>query len=80
MYPFAENYIDHIDDFLDKLHRTEGLKVVTNVMSTQVFGESKLIFDTLHELVTDIYSRLDQCPFAVKILNKDISSMEIKDY
>ena len=80
MYPFAGNYIDHIDSFLEKLHHIEGLKVQTNVMSTQVFGESSLVFKSLNQLVENVYKELDQCPFVIKVLNKDISSMEIKDY
>jgi uncharacterized protein YqgV (UPF0045/DUF77 family) len=80
MYPLTEGYIAPIDNFLEQLHAVENLKVVTNPMSTQVFGESKLIFDTLHRLIEKVYGELKQCPFMIKVLNSDVSNSEIKDY
>ena len=80
MYPLKENYIPAIDSFLHNLHNTEGLKVQTNVMSTQVFGEISLVFTALQKEIAKVYENLDQCPFVIKVLNKDISPMEIKNY
>lgn len=80
MYPLNNEYLPSIDGFLEKLHREKDLKVVTNVMSTQIFGESSVVFQTLQKLISEVYSEGEQCPFVVKFLNGDVSDMKIKDY
>lgn len=80
MYPLQDDYIPHIDAFLEIIHKVEGLKVQTNVMSTQLFGESNLVFETLNKAISKVYQSDIQCPFAIKVLSGDISEMEIKDY
>jgi len=80
MYPLTSEYIPVIDNFLSQLHNTEGLKVKTNVMSTQVFGEINLVFSSLQKEIARVYRHTEQCPFVIKVLNSDISEMEIKNY
>lgn len=80
MYPLAEHPYLMIDDFLDQLHKTAELQVQTNTMSTQVFGDAALIFGTLEKLITQVYKSHEQCPFVIKVLNGDVSGMDIKDY
>ncbi|MGB0177025.1 MAG: YkoF family thiamine/hydroxymethylpyrimidine-binding protein [Owenweeksia sp.] len=80
MYPLTGEYLTAIDRFLEDLHATNGLKVKTNPMSTQVFGDSALVFNTIQKGVEKVYGELDQCPFVIKVLNKDVSGMKIKDY
>ncbi len=80
MYPLTPDYFPAIDLFLENLHNTPGLKVQTNVMSTQLFGASTLVFQTLEREIEKVYSKLDQCPFVIKVLKEDVSGMEIKDY
>lgn len=80
MYPLRDEYLPAIDKFLEGLHNTTGLKVQTNVMSTQVFGPIDLVFDTLKALIADTFGQVDQCPFVLKVLKKDLSEMSLKDY
>lgn len=80
MYPLRDEYLPSIDRFLEILHNTEGLKVKTNVMSTQVFGEYDLAFNTVQNAIKEIYSQGGQFPYVIKVLNGDVSEMEIKDY
>lgn len=80
MYPLRDEYIPSIDQFLEMIHRTPGLRVQTNVMSTQVFGPLPLAFDTLKNAIAEIYGEGGQFPFVIKVLNGDVSGMEIKDY
>lgn len=80
MYPLTEHPYPVIDDFLNALHKTEGLRVQTSVTSTLVFGDAALIFSTLEKLITEVYGRQKQCPFVIKVLNGDVSGMDIKDY
>ncbi len=80
MYPLTEGYIEAIDNFLTGLHHIDGIQVQTNPMSTQVFGDSALVFSAVQKGIEKVYTELDQCPFVIKVLNKDVSGMEIKDY
>ena len=38
MYPLKDEYIPGIQAFIDRLNKYPELKVITNTMSTQVFG------------------------------------------
>lgn len=80
MYPLSGDYIAPIDRFLEKLHTIKDLKVHTNHMSTQVFGEASLIFGSLQKLITEVYGELDQCPFVIKVLKGDVSTREVPSY
>ncbi len=80
MYPLTEKYIPVIDGFLTNLHRAKGLKVVTNSMSTQVFGKMEIVFPAIQKEIEKVYLDHGQCPFVIKVLNGDVSDMEIKDY
>ncbi len=47
LYPLREEYIPVIQDFIDRLNRHAGLRVITNNLSTQVFGDHDRIFEVL---------------------------------
>ncbi|MBL4741770.1 MAG: hypothetical protein COB75_02430, partial [Idiomarina sp.] len=38
-YPLADDYIGPIKGFIDELNKSEQLKIITNTLSTQVFGD-----------------------------------------
>ena len=46
-YPLADDYIPAIKTFIERLHAIDGLTVVTNTMSTQIFGELELVMNAL---------------------------------
>ena len=39
LYPLHQQFIPPIQDFIDRLNTDGALRIVTNSMSTQVFGE-----------------------------------------
>ena len=47
LYPLNANYIPPIQDFIDRLNAGARFKVITNSMSTQVFGSYDDIFNVL---------------------------------
>lgn len=47
LYPLHENYEEVIIEYILKLRQYEGLRVETNGMSTQVFGEYDLLMAAL---------------------------------
>ncbi len=80
MYPLRDEFIPSIDAFLEKIHKVEGLKVQTNVMSTQVFGPFDLAFNSVQQAIKEIYQSGGQFPFVIKVLNGDVSENSIKNY
>lgn len=47
LYPLTADFIPTIKDFIDRLNAHAGLRVVTNSLSTQVFGPHDQVFDVL---------------------------------
>ncbi len=71
-YPLNEQYIEPIKGFIKRLNAHAGLTVITNSMSTQVFGE----YHTVMQALTDeIYCsfELPHSVFVLKIINADLN-------
>ena len=47
LYPLHQQYIPPIQNFIDRLNTDPRLRVVTNSMSTQVFGDYDVVMPTL---------------------------------
>jgi len=47
LYPLTADYIPTIKDFIERLNAHGKLRVVTNSLSTQVFGPHEEVFDLL---------------------------------
>ena len=52
-YPLNENYIPAIQGFIDRLNTHKSITVLTNTMSTQVFGD----FDDVMKLIKKSYGK-----------------------
>ena len=70
-YPLKVDYIPPIKDFIARMNQHENLKVETNNMSTQVFGEYFEVMDALRD---EIYKSFDlpHSIFVMKIINADL--------
>ena len=67
-YPLINTYIPHIQDFIDRLTSHANIKVSTNGMSTQAFGN----YRDLMEIITNEIEKSFQLPssiFVLKIIN-----------
>jgi hypothetical protein len=71
-YPLADDYIPAIKDFIDRLHAIEGLSVVGNTMSTQVFGDYDLVMDTLKEESRRSYEQFGKAIFVCKFIGANL--------
>ena len=49
LYPLTGEFVPPIQDFIARLNRRPGLRVVTNSMSTQVSGEYAVVMGALQE-------------------------------
>lgn len=47
LYPLQDDYLPQIHAFIDRLSADQRLKVVTNSMSTQVFGTFEVVMQAL---------------------------------
>ena len=47
LYPLEADVVPAVHEFLERLNARPGLKVVTNSLSTQVFGTHEEVFDVL---------------------------------
>ena len=71
-YPLYEKFIDPIRKFIDKINANKNIKVQTNGMSTQIFGE---YHDVMEIITKEIYSafELPHSVFILKIINADLN-------
>jgi uncharacterized protein YqgV (UPF0045/DUF77 family) len=68
LYPLDADYIPPIQDFIDRLNTHGGLRIVTNSMSTQVFGEYTRVMQVLNEELRRTFETNEKAVFAMKVL------------
>ncbi|WP_323846266.1 hypothetical protein [Microbulbifer magnicolonia] len=73
MYPLKDEYIPGIQDFIDRLNGHPGLRVLTNTMSTQVFGDYDLLMDMLKEEMRTSYEKHGRAIFVCKFIDGDLA-------
>lgn len=74
IYRIKDNFLKNIEEFIPPLNRTPEEKVRTISLMSQVLGALEQFFASV------LYSNGTQCPFVLKILNKNITEMPIKDF
>lgn len=72
LYPLAENYLETIQDFIERLTQHTEITVLTNTMSTQVFGEMKDVMRVLGEEMELLYQNVPSNVLVCKFINKDL--------
>ena len=68
LYPLRADYLPTIKDFIDRLHTDPRLKVVTNSLSTQVFGDYDVVFDLLRRELRGTFEQTDKAVFVMKLI------------
>ncbi len=68
MYPLGENYRPKIQAFIDRLHTYAGLRVQTNSLSTQVWGELDYVLAALGREMEAAAAAGPQPVFVMKVL------------
>ncbi|HEU4624629.1 MAG TPA: YkoF family thiamine/hydroxymethylpyrimidine-binding protein [Steroidobacteraceae bacterium] len=68
LYPLNADFIPPIQDFIDRLNLGARLKVVTNSMSTQVFGEYDDVFGALVREIRTTFANNAKAVFVMKVL------------
>ena len=72
LYPLKQDYIPSVHRFLGDLSAQRGLKVVTNSMSTQVFGSFEEVMEALRAALAASFERLatasERAVFVMKVI------------
>ena len=72
MYPLQEQYAPAIKDFIRRLQSHQALRIVTNSMSTQVFGPYDTVMDALRGELRASFENLSErsgkAVFVMKVL------------
>lgn len=68
LYPLAEGFIPPIKDFIERIGSHEGLRVVTNAMSTQVSGELPVVMQALEQEMGGTFGARHRSVFVMKVL------------
>jgi uncharacterized protein YqgV (UPF0045/DUF77 family) len=72
MYPLKEDYIPSIQGFIDRVNSREGIKVITNVMSTQIFGDYDLVMDLIRDEIRLSYEQHGCAIFVCKFIEGNL--------
>lgn len=77
LYPLAEEkFKTEIWAFIKRLRAVDGLRIVTNGMSTQVFGEYDLATKHVMAEIKHVHQTLNAAVFVCKFIGGDRSIVE----
>jgi uncharacterized protein YqgV (UPF0045/DUF77 family) len=68
LYPLDKQFIPPIQNFIDRLQTERRLRVETNSMSTQVFGDYEVVMQTLTRELRVTFEGNDKAIFVMKVL------------
>jgi uncharacterized protein YqgV (UPF0045/DUF77 family) len=72
MYPLKENFNPSIIAFIKNLRKYPFVKVTTNGMSTQVFGEYKRVMNAINTEMENTFLNENSVVFNLKVINSDL--------
>jgi len=76
LYPLSEDYVKIVTDFILNVKKNKDIEVVTNGMSTQLFGDFTKIMNILTIEIPQVWNELPAI-FVVKIGNGLLKSEEL---
>jgi uncharacterized protein YqgV (UPF0045/DUF77 family) len=68
LYPLTAEFIPPIEDFIRRLNRDGDLKIITNSMSTQVFGPYDAVMGRLVRELRGTFETSAKAVFVMKVL------------
>ena len=72
MYPLTEDYLGYIKDFIERLENTQGISVVGNTISTQIFGHYDRVMDILKKEIKASWDEFGRSIFVCKFLGRNL--------
>jgi hypothetical protein len=71
LYALDAGFSDLVLDFIDRISGIEGIQVVRNTLSTQVFGEYQQVMALLETEMATSFAQLPHSIFVLKIIGTD---------
>ena len=72
-YPLTESdYVAAIQDFINRIKDYSGIKVLTNTMSTQLFGDYDQVMNALSKELKISFEKYGTSVFACKFIPGDL--------
>ena len=72
MYPLKENFKPSIIQFIKNLRAYSFIKIDTNGMSTQVFGDYKRVMHAINTEMENTFLNENSVVFTLKVINSDL--------
>ncbi|MCF6457561.1 MULTISPECIES: YkoF family thiamine/hydroxymethylpyrimidine-binding protein [Pseudoalteromonas] len=72
-YPLHQDYIPFIKGFIDRLNANANLEVITNTMSTQVFGDYDEVMNAVTSEIKRSHQEFGKAIFVCKFIGGDLS-------
>ena len=72
-YPLADDFIPMISGFIKKINQHPEVAAITNTMSTQLFGESKVVMSLLSEAMESSWAKDGKAVFVCKFINAELN-------
>ena len=76
MYPLKKKYNDHIICFIKNLRNYKNIEVISNGMSTQIFGDYDDLITIVNKEIKLAFKSKNKIVFNLKIVNSDLSKLE----
>ncbi|NJL74002.1 MAG: hypothetical protein HC892_02075 [Saprospiraceae bacterium] len=73
MYPLKADYKPLILDFIARLRSHETIMVITNEMSTRIFGDFDTVMPLLTQEMKTTFQQPDTVVMVMKIIGKNLS-------
>ena len=73
LYPLHADYKAPILAFIRQLQAVEGVRVMTNPLSTQVYGPFALVWATLGRLLPEVFGADFNSVVVLKIVSVDVT-------
>lgn len=71
-YPLADNYLEPIKGFIEQLNQDPDIHVITNTLSTQVFGDYDAVMAALQRCIKWSFATYGKVVFVCKFLHGDL--------
>lgn len=72
LYPLAAEYRSVIQGFVDRLAGYDDIRVNTNTMSTQIFGDFRRVMQVLTDELEVLYQQTPSQVLVCKFINRDL--------
>lgn len=74
-YSFNQEFIKHVDSFINELKTFSNIEIETNSVSTQIFGEYEKAMNAFNITLKNHFNLFQNSAVVVKILNCDARTL-----